>query len=220
MNTAKQQINVKLLCELSKPDYIKLTGTNPSDYENIVISLEQYFKTKQKKKEADKIKVNSKLAAYDDVTKKHYLLSTENKEVFTDGNWAFKGEYLIYGDNIQIRDNLKLNDIQHVFHHYYDDIIEININDFDFELVNFGKIKVCKYTLKDSTGKVFTYGIQNEYFQKLIKPILNHKDVTFETCTTDKVVEDAYADNLEVLQKMLIKINNQAIGCIMPCQII
>jgi hypothetical protein len=166
---------------------------------------------KQKKKETNKIKVNLKFATYDNITKKYYLLSTENKEVFADGNWAFRGEYFLYDDNIQIRDNLKLNDIQkHIFHHYNHDIIKINIK--DFELVDVGKIKVCKYTLRDSTGKVFTYAIQEKYFQKLIKPLLNYKDVTFETCT-------AYEDNLEVLQKMLIKINNQAIGCIMPFQI-
>lgn len=210
-------MDVKLLCELNKTDYIKLTGTNPSDYENIVISLEQYFKTKQKKKESDKIKVNLKFAAYDNITKKYYLLSTENKEVFTDGNWAFKSEYLIYDDNIQIRDKLKLNYIQNIFCHYYDDIIKIDIN--KFELVNTGKIKACKYTLKDSTGKIFTYAIQNIYFQKLIKPILKYKDVTFETCTTDKAFVDAYINKSKVFQKMLIKINNQIIGCIMPFEI-
>ncbi len=210
-------INARQLCELDKNNYMKITGTNASDYENIIINLERYFKTKQKKKELDKIKVNLKFAAYDNINKMYYLIGSENGEVLSDGNWMFESKYLICDSKINMRYNLK-NDIKDkTFTHYYNDIIKIDIN--DFELVETNKIKCCKYVLKDSEGKVFNYAIQNEYYQKLIKPLLNYKNVTFETCTTNKVFEDAYTNNSKVLQKMIIKINNQVIGCIMPIQI-
>jgi hypothetical protein len=95
-------INARQLCELDKNNYMKITGTNASDYENIIINLERYFKTKQKKKELDKIKVNLKFAAYDNINKMYYLIGSENGEVLSDDNWMFESKYLICDGKINM----------------------------------------------------------------------------------------------------------------------